>query len=131
MLENELKRIADALEVIALSLQPSNPAGMAQPDLSRKDPKPSRKAKEAKNGPVDLVPTEEIKQPASEDVVDEVAEDAPALSTDEMVAQVQQAVKLNRDATLAICKKYGYEKSLKEIPVNKYQALSVELATVK
>lgn len=132
MLENEMKRIADALEVIALSLQPTDVTGRPSavepppPSLVNDDPvlPPATPKKRKATAPVTAPVTAEP---------DPLAEVLPAskMTTDEIVMLVQKAVKINRDATLEVCKKYGYIRTLKEISEDKYPALAKELETVK
>lgn len=142
MIENELKRIADALEAIAIAMQPvhlaTNTVDVPTPrspeagtDVVRMttvndEEKPvTKKAKAKAEKPV----------PVLDEAIEIPADDAPAgvkeYTTDEIVDAVQKAVKINRDATLAICKKYGYATTLKDIKADKYEALATELNTVK
>jgi hypothetical protein len=134
MMENELKRIADALEAIAIALQPSNigtPA--AQPlcptyatDCVPTGPEPTPAPQEEKPAP-------KRAKAAKTPVAETPAVDQPVKqwTQEEIIEAVQRAVKVNRDATLAICRKYGYEKSLKDISSTAYPDLSKDLEGVK
>lgn len=129
MIELELKRIADALEAIAIAIQPSalQPTAVGQPLTTGTENVPEAHTKKAKAKPEKPAPV----SPEAEEGPTAAPAGEKVWTTDEIVEMVQKAVKINRNATLEVCKKYGYEKSLKEIDASKYPELAEALATVK
>lgn len=128
MIENELKRIADALEAIAIAMQPVRTE--RETEARETDPTPDKPYQ-----PTPSTPTKRGKyqKPAEKPVpvLPEAEDVTPEYNTDDIVSLVQKAVKVNRDATLEVCRKYGYIKTLKDIQPDKYVELAKELEGVK
>ena len=130
MLEEQLKRIADALEAIAINLQPTNLHLPPTPPPARK---PSKAEVLGTPAPVKTITAEgTVTNDAGTPVeVKATVEKQTEWSLDDVITAVQAAVKVNREAALKVCEKYGYIKTIKEIPATKYSAIVAELTEVK
>lgn len=125
MLEEQLKRIADALEAIAITMQPT--------DAPAKVRKPTKAEVLGNPAPVKTISAEgTVTNDAGKPVEVKVeVEKQTEWTLDDVITAVQAAVKVNREAALKICEKYGYIKTIKEIPATKYSAIVAELTEVK
>lgn len=132
-LENELKRIADSLEVIAVMLQKDAVGADTAPEVeeqpkqtTKKKAKKKAASKKSEKPQEDSIPTPG--ETAADSAEFHQPDDALEVKKEDFRTAVKQAIlELGKEKTIAIVNKYGYDPATKYINAAKHKECIAEL----